>query len=69
MLRMHTRTLEVVEGSLIAMIDGCVHGSASVNMVSMVGFIWFLHIQLPSHMQVCRPRLTPKQGAGMDTKA
>lgn len=24
MLRMHTRTLEVVEGSLIAMIDGCV---------------------------------------------
>lgn len=24
MLRMHTRTVEVVEGSLIAMIDGCV---------------------------------------------
>ena len=34
MLRMHTRTVEVVEGSLIAMIDGCVRerlGEDSIN--------------------------------------
>lgn len=44
MLRMHTRTVEVVEGSLIAMIDVCVPerlGEDGIN--AMVGFIWLLH--------------------------